>query len=573
MFENILSANSTWSQWLIFAVYMAVILFVAFFTRKKSKSVEGFMFANKGVGAWFTAFAYGATYFSAVVFVGYAGKFGWNFGLSAVWVGIGNMIIGTLFAWLVLAKRTKKMTTLLSARTMPEFFEKRYDSKHIKLVASLVIFVFLLPYSASVYQGMGYIFEAVLHIDAIWCILILAGLTAIYLFLGGYFATTITDFIQGIIMLVGVTAAVFMFLANDKMNWGEGLTALFNDPNLTLLANSETPAGKTFLDNQLFNVIILVCLTSFGIWGLPQSVHKFYAVKDNNAIKKGMAISTLFSAIVGIGAYFMGSMVTRFVDTMPEAGADRLIPQMIVENLPPAMLGLIIVLLFSASMSTLASLSLSSASTVTVDFMKGYVKKNMPDSNMQILLRVLCLVFVALSAVLAILEIDAIVSMMSLSWGAIAGCFIGPYIYGLYSKKANKAGAYASIIASILVTIFLIIWLGYFQLDGTNPSFGQAIKAGISRSPFIGVVSMAVSMIVTPLFSLIFNKECKISDAKLNELFSKEETIQNVPQDEKVEENVEETPTVEDPIEDSENVQNEEPIQEDNEELAEEKTE
>ena len=215
----ILSAteNTVWPQWLIFGVYMAVILAVALVTRRKSVSVEGFMFANKGVGGWLSAFAYGATYFSAVVFVGYAGKFGWNFGLSAVWIGIGNMLIGTLAAWLLLARRTKAMTTALQARTMPEFFEKRYESKYIKLVAALIIFVFLLPYSASVYQGMGYIFDAALGIGADWCIFILAALTALYLFLGGYFATTITDFIQGMIMIVGIMVTVFMLLGSPQM--------------------------------------------------------------------------------------------------------------------------------------------------------------------------------------------------------------------------------------------------------------------------------------------------------------------------------------------------------------------
>lgn len=525
--STILSSAEVWPQWLIFGIYIAVILAVAFITRKKSLSVEGFMFANKGVGGWLSAFAYGATYFSAVVFVGYAGKFGWSFGLSAVWTGIGNMIFGTLLAWIVLAKRTKLMTSSLGARTMPEFFEKRYESSHIKLVASLVIFIFLLPYSASVYQGMGYIFEAVLGIDAMWCIVILAGLTAVYLFLGGYFATTVTDFIQGIIMLVGVTAAVFMFLGNDKMNWGEGLSALWNDANLTFIPNAITPEGKTFLDNQLFNVIILVLLTSFGIWGLPQSVHKFYAIKDDKAIKRGTIISTVFAAIVGCGAYFMGSMITRFVsvDTFQnELGGnfDKLMPAMIVENLPSAMLGLIVVLLFAASMSTLAALSMSSSSTVTVDFVKGYVKKDMPDSNMQILLRVLCLVFVAISAVLAIVEIDAIVSMMSLSWGAIAGCFIGPYVYGLYSKKANKAGAYASIVFSLLLTFALIIGLGYYvkQSAGIDPTFGEAFKAGIGKSPFIGVCTMVGSMLITPIASLIFGKKCKVSDDTIAKSFA-----------------------------------------------------
>jgi len=517
MSSFILSADSTWAQWLIFSVYLAVILSVAFFTRKKSKSLDSFMFANKGVGGWLSAFAYGATYFSAVVFVGYAGKFGWNFGLSAIWIGIGNTIFGTLLAWLILAKRTKRITSTLGARTIPEFFEKRYDSKYIKIVASLVIFIFLLPYSASVYQGMGYIFEAALGIDATWCILILAFVTAIYLFIGGYFATTITDFIQGCIMLVGIITLIFSLLANPSMNWGEGMGALYNDANLTLIPNTVTPNGKTFLDNQMFNVIILVLLTSFGMWGLPQSVHKFFAIKDDKAIKQGVIVSTVFSLIVGGGAYFMGSMITRFVDTVPDGDFDKLVPTMLVDNLTPALLGLVIVLLFSASMSTLASLSLSSSSTVTVDFVKGYVKKNMPDKDSSILIRCLCLVFVAISAVLAIVKIDAIVSMMSLSWGAIAGCFIGPFLYGLYSKKANKAGAYASIILSIVLTISLIIGLGYYL--NPDASFGVAIKLGIGRSPFIGVLSMAGSMIITPIASLIFDKKCKVSQDKIDLLF------------------------------------------------------
>lgn len=515
------AGGEVWPQWLIFGVYMAVILAVALITRRKSTSVEGFMFANKGVGGWLSAFAYGATYFSAVVFVGYAGKFGWNFGLSAVLIGIGNMIIGTLAAWLVLANRTKVMTAKLGARTMPEFFEKRYESKYIKLFAALTIFVFLLPYSASVYQGMGYIFEAALGIDSMWCILILAALTAAYLFLGGYFATTITDFIQGLIMIVGIVVTVFMLLDLPQMNWGEGLGALFADPDLTLIPNPVTPEGGTFLDNQLFNIIILVCLTSFGMWGMPQSIHKFYAIKDKAAIRKGAVISTVFSAIVGCGAYFMGSMITRFVSEVPDGNFDRLVPTMLVENLPSALLGLIIVLLFSASMSTLAALSLSSSSTVTVDFYKGYVRKTAPESNLNILIRVLCLVFVAVSAVLAIVEIDAIVSMMSLSWGAIAGCFMGPYVYGLYSKKANKAGAYASIIFSLLLTFALIVGLGYFSLrsDGLDPAFGEAFKAGIGQSPFIGVVTMAASMIVTPVASLIFSRKCEVSRELLDSIF------------------------------------------------------
>ncbi len=519
---NWLISSGKVAQYLIFGAYLAILVAVAIVSTKKSKSLNDFMFANKGVGGWLSAFAYGTTYFSAVIFIGYAGKFGWNFGVSAVWIGIGNMLVGTLAAWLVLAKPTKNMTSALSARTMPEFFEKRYESKYLKLVTSLLIFVFLLPYSSSVYQGLGYIFSVVIGLDSIYCILILAGVTAVYLFLGGYFATSITDFIQGIIMLVGILACVFTLLGNDAVNYGEGLKKLF-DSGLGIIPSTAIPEGKTFLDSPIFNVVILTLLTSFGIWGLPQSVHKFYAIKDDTAIKKGAVISTVFALIVGVGAYFMGSLVPLFVtkDTFVNTlggNFDRLVPEMLTKNLSPALMGLILVLLFSASMSTLASLSLSSASTVSVDFYKGYLKKSAPDSNVTILMRVLCLVFVAVSAVLAIFPIDAIVNMMSLSWGLLAGCFIGPYVLGLYSKKMNKVGAYASIITTIVINISLIIGLGY--LGAPDGTFGQVLKAGIGRSPFIGVVSMAASFIVTPIFSLLFKKYAP-SENLLNSIFTK----------------------------------------------------
>ena len=506
MLANTLCAAEGFAQYIIFAVYILIIIVVAIVCRRKSASVNEFLFSKKGVGGWLTAFAYGATYFSAVVFVGYAGKFGYNFGLSAIWIGIGNTIIGTYIAWQVLARRTKIMTNNLGARTMPEYFEKRYDSKHIKLVSSIVIFIFLIPYSSSVYQGLGYVFEQVIGLDSVWCILILACLTALYLFFGGYFATSITDFIQGIIMIIGIVVTVFVLLASPTMNWGEGLSYI-SQMGKGLISAGAT-GSELIIDSPAFNVIILVLLTSFGIWAMPQSIHKFYAVKDDDAIRKGKIISTIFSLIVGGGAYFMGSMVTRFVspETFEQLGSyDMIVPYMITNNLPSALLGLIVVLLFSASMSTLAALSLSSSSTVTMDFVKGYIKRDLPEKNTNILLRCLCLVFVALSAVFAIFEVDAIVTLMSLSWGVLAGCFIGPYVLGLYSKKMNKAGAYASIIASLLVTFILILAVGY-GLSSDGVTFGQAIKTGIARSPFIGVVSMAVSMVVTPVFSLIFKK-------------------------------------------------------------------
>lgn len=491
--------NNRWPQWLIFAIYVSIIGGVAIYTRKKSKSVDDFMFANKGVGGWLSAFSYGTTYFSAVVFIGFAGKTGWEYGLSSIWIGIGNAVFGTLLAWLVLAKRTKYMTSRLKTKTMPEFFEKRYDAKYIKIFAAIIIFVFLVPYSSSVYQGMGHMFESTLGIPGWSCIIILALLTAIYLFVGGYFATTITDFIQGIIMIFGLVIVLFMLISKNPVNWGKGFSVLGEAKGIIPHAN---PSGKGFFQGPLFNITILTLLTSFGIWGLPQSVHKFYAIKDESEIKKGVIISTIFAAIIGVGAYFMGSLVSvYFAQGRGKTGIDQLVPKMLLDNLKSPLYGLIMVLLFSASMSTLAALSLSSSSTVTIDVINGYRKKKMSDKNTNIVLRVLCLVFVGISAVLAAFKVQAIVTLMSLGWGAIAGCFIGPYIYGLFWKRANKFGAYASLIAGILITILLTIIFG--AVATKEKTFANIITEGVKRSPITGVIAMISSMIVTPLFSIM----------------------------------------------------------------------
>lgn len=106
------------------AVYIVVMLGIGIYTSRKTKSVSDFVLGGRGVGSWLTAFAYGTSYFSAVVFIGYAGQFGWSYGISAAWIGVGNAILGSALAWIVLGKRTRMMTKHLNAKTMPEYFEK-----------------------------------------------------------------------------------------------------------------------------------------------------------------------------------------------------------------------------------------------------------------------------------------------------------------------------------------------------------------------------------------------------------------------------------------------------------------
>ena len=443
-------------DYVIMGLYLLGMVAITLYTKNRSKSVDDFLLAGKkGLNGWMSAFAYGTTYFSAVIFIGYAGKFGAQYQLASVWIGIGNAILGSLLAWKILARRTKNMTVRLSAKTMPEFFEKRYGSKGLKLCSAIVIFLFLIPYSASVYNGLGSLFEMVFNIKGWIVMLILAGITALYLFFGGYFATALSDFIQGIIMLIGVVLMVIFFMNSPNVEW-----------DISSLNWFTFGSENTGIYGDTVSLLSLILLTSFGVWALPQTIHKYYALRDSKAVTQGMVVSTLFALIIGFGAYFVGGLSGLFTAELgANFGTDKAIPIMLKLVIPVGVMGIIAVLILSASMSTLASVSLASSSVVAIDIYKGSINKNAEDKKVNVLMKVLCLVFIAISVILAILNevfgIAAIAYLMGLSWGTLAGCFIGPYVLGLVWKKVTKPAVWTSIISSLVLTVVLTIVFGF----------------------------------------------------------------------------------------------------------------
>lgn len=495
-----------------YAIAMAVIGCISY---GKSKTLDGFLLGGRNVGAWATAFAYGTTYFSAVVFVGYAGQHGWNIGIGAIWIGIGNALLGCLLSWLLLANRTRKMTGHLNAKTMPDFFEKRFDSKGMKIFSAIIIFVFLVPYSAAVYKGLGSLFSAIFPGVETWVwMLIIACLTALYLVIGGYLATAYTNLVQGVVMIVGVVLLIVAVLSHDSVGGIAGL--LENLGNIQ--ATSEDPVDGAQLTN-LFGgsafkfLCVNIMLTSFGTWGLPQMIGKFYAIKDTAAIKRGTIISTIFCVIIGCGAYLIGS-TSRLIlgNQLPEGGVDAVIPAVLMKVLGGGKLGLILlaiilILLLSASMSTLVAVVLTSASSVSVDLIPAVRKKPTKPEVQMILTRLFCLAFVLCSFVFATQKITIIVSLMSFSWGVVSGCFIGPYIWGLFSKKITKIGAYTGMISGLLT-------VGIATLVITLQS---GFAAAAAKSPEMGVAAMAVSLVAVPVVSLFTKKP---DEEKTNEIFS-----------------------------------------------------
>lgn len=482
--------------------FFALMIGVGVYCRKHTSNVDGFVLGGRSVGPWLTAFAYGTSYFSAVIFVGYAGQFGWNFGVASTWIGLGNAFIGSLLAWSVLGRRTRIMTQALDSKTMPDFFGKRYGSEKLKVAASAIVFVFLIPYTASLYNGLSSLFNSAFEIPYWVCILVMAVLTGVYVIFGGYMATAINDFIQGLIMLGGICAVIAAVLHTNG-----GLMA-----SMQALAGGSRGGWEyaSFLGPNPVFLFFVVMLTSLGTWGLPQMVGKFYAIKNENAIKKGTIISTFFAIIVAGGCYFLGGFGRLFMtqDEVAAKGFDAIIPTML-STLSPVIIAIVIVLVLAASMSTLSSLVLTSSSTLTLDVVAPLRKGGMSEKRKILVMRLLVVFFIALSAVIAILkdmiwsDVVFIAQMMGVSWGALAGAFLAPFLYGLYWKKTTRASVAACFVFGAgLMIVQLCKSVGWISISGGFLGFVFA------NSLSSGVFAMIGGLILVPIVSLLTQKSC-----------------------------------------------------------------
>lgn len=499
-------------MWVVLVAYLVLMIGIGVYCRKKTSNVNDFVLGGRNIGGWFTAFAYGTSYFSAVVFIGYAGQFGWLYGVSATWIGIGNALLGSLLAWIVLGKRTRIMSKHLEASTMPEFFEKRYNSKALKTCSALIVFIFLIPYTASVYNGLSRLFESAFNIPYEWCIIGMAVFTAVYVIIGGYKATAINDFVQGLIMLGGISAVVICAINNKG-----GLSSAIDQ--MKLIPNDKGVAGDygSIFGPDPINLIGVVILTSLGTWGLPQMVQKFYAIKDDAAIKRGSIISTLFAVVVAGGSYFLGGFGRLFNTMTDEEGKtvvnilsngkpdyDSIIPSVLDAALPEILIGIVVVLVLSASMSTLSSLVLASSSTLTIDLVKPRLKNGMDDKKQVLWIRVFIALFLILSVVIAMNKNAYISTLMSISWGALAGAFLAPFMYGLFSKKITKSAVWASLISGVGITVvhMCLFSLGWF------PSLVEKVaakgwKLSIMSPLNAGAFAMLFGLVIVPIVSLI----------------------------------------------------------------------
>lgn len=472
-------------------VFFGIMVGVGVVSRKHASNVNDFVLGGRNVGPWLTAFAYGTSYFSAVVFVGYAGQFGWKYGLASTWIGLGNAFLGSLLAWVVLGRRTRIMTHHLSAATMPDFFGKRFDSNALRIAASAIVFIFLIPYTASLYNGLSRLFGMSFDIPYTVCVILMATLTGVYVILGGYMATAINDFIQGIIMIFGIIAVILAVL-NGQGGFMEAIRKLAEIPSDNAVTMGQPGAFTAFWGPDPLNLLGVIILTSLGTWGLPQMVHKFYTIKSEKAVKTGTVISTFFAVIISGGCYFLGGFGRLFdnPDIYNADGSivyDGIIPSML-STLPDILIGIVVILVLSASMSTLSSLVLTSSSTMTLDFIKGNIMKDLSDKKQLLVMRVLIVFFIIISVILALDPPTFIAQLMGISWGALAGAFLAPFLYGLFWKGTTKLSVWASFIVGVGITVANM--------------FIKFIASPINA----GAVAMVAGLVVVPVVSVLTPK-------------------------------------------------------------------
>ena len=508
---------------ILIVVFFAALLAVGIASRRKSRGVEGFVLGGRAVGPWLTAFSFGTSYFSAVIFIGYAGRFGWNFGLASTWIGLGNAFIGSLLAWVVLGRRTRIMTQHLGSRTMPDFFGLRFGSRALRLCSAVIVFLFLIPYTASLFNGLSQLFSTSFRgLNYAWWVIIMAVLTGIYVIIGGYMGSAVNNFIQGIIMLVGIVTVIGAVLSQNG-GLTEAIAALSAGQTVTSSGTVFQGAYASFLGPQPLQLLGVVILTSLGTWGLPQMVGKFYAIKDEGAIKKGTVISTFFAVVVAGGCYFLGGFGRLYADSIPMA-ADGVTPASF-DAIIPAMLesvnihlgqggdwliGLVLILVLAASMSTLSSLVITSASTITLDLVNVLRGKQGKEKRDLLLMRLLIALSIAVSAVIAIVVANNkdlasrlyISDLMGISWGTLAGCFLAPFLYGLFWKKVTRPAVWASFATGLGITLSEFVLTSVAHIRFANPVLAYFFNSPINA----GMLAMLVGLVVVPLVSLLTKK-------------------------------------------------------------------
>ena len=505
--DNMLS-TSTIAVLVAFVLYLLVLVGIGIWSMKKTSSTEDYFLGGRGLGGWVAALSAQASDMSGWLLMGLPGSI-YALGTGQAWIAIG-LFIGTVCNWLFISKRLRRYTIVANnSMTLPEFFENRYhDKKKILLtISSVVIVIFFLVYTASALASGGKLFNAVFGIDYHIALAIGAVVILIYTFLGGFLAVCTTDFIQGMLMLVGlmvvpIFAYSFIDGSFEEQIIASGINGDYNS-YMSLFSNGGKP--YRFID------ILSQLAWGLGYCGMPHILVRFMAIKSEKEIKKSSAIAIIWCFMSLVAACIIGVLGRAYFGSDVLADSENVFIQMInnVFNnklAPPFIGGIFICGILAAIMSTADSQLLVCASSVSKDIYKNIIKPDASDKKVLQISRVTVIVVAILAFIIAWNPESSIMGLVSDAWAGLGSAFGPLVVASLFWKRTNIYGAVAGILSGGLT---VIIW-DYLPVAG-----GQTIYAAT------GIYSLLVGFVISFLFIIVASLCTKAPDKDILAEFEK----------------------------------------------------
>jgi SSS family solute:Na+ symporter len=525
-----------WLFWVIIVIYLAFLAIAGFYAKKKTKTLEDFMVAGRKIGPLLLGLSFGVTYFSAVMIVG-GGQFSWLWGIGVVWVAAIDVLVGVFLVFVLFGTRTKALGEHFESLTVPQFLSRRYQDPQIQTFTAVVILFFETVYLVSIYMGLSLLLAVAMPGNPIayfLAVIICGVITIFYLNVGGAHGAIWTDAAEAVIMLVGVLA-IFFF----------GIYALGGfDAFLVTLAEveaNEAGHGKltTFPGAGGFGVIGYILVTSFGVWGMPQMISRFYTAEKQKSIKWGLVISCTWAFIVAIFAWFNGAIARAYFWKNDRATYDLIaadagasaVPFLMIAVLPPILIGLFLASITAASLTTGEKVIMVAASGFSIDVYQ--VKKKASDERTLHVTKITTTLVVIVAVCLALLRPGAVLAICMFAWAAMAATILIPYVFGLFWKGGTAKAVLWSGAAALIGAIFWFLFIRYAgvrawaAVGGARPApffaisgigfwfFGIPARVGDIHE---FIISQIIAVIAFPVISK-FTKSSKPADEFLSSIF------------------------------------------------------
>lgn len=427
------------------AIYMAGMLYIGYWSYKKTSDLSDYMLGGRGLGPAVTALSAGASDMSGWMLMGLPGAM-YATGLSSVWIAIG-LLIGAYANYLIIAPRLRTYTEVANDSIMiPDFLENRFKdrTKILRFVSAIVILVFFTFYASAGLVSGGRLFENSFNLDYKIGLFVTVGVVVAYTLFGGFLAVSWTDFVQGCIMFIALVLVPIVAFTDVG-----GVTETFNTIKQVDASHLDMFKGTTILG------IISFLAWGLGYFGQPHIIVRFMAITSIKDLKTSRRIGIGWMTISIIGAMLTGLIGIAYYAKNNATLQD---PEMVFVTFSnilfhPYITGFLLSAILASIMSSISSQLLVISSAVTEDFYKTFFRRNASDKELVFIGRLSVLVVAMIAVVLAYHPSDTILTLVGYAWAGFGSAFGPAILLSLYWKRTNKWGVLAGMIVGAVVVI------------------------------------------------------------------------------------------------------------------------